>query len=251
MLRLTDVAVRYGGATVLADLSLEVPEGHIVSLLGVNGAGKSTTLKAISGLLGADGGWITHGSVEFLGRVLTHRDPADVVRLGILHVVEGRRVFQHLTVEENLMVGGHTRRRRGLAGDIARVYEYFPELVRRRRGLAGYLSGGEQQMLAIGRALMARPRLLLLDEPSLGLAPRVVQQVFALIRRINRVSGTTILLVEQNAHLAMQVADYAYVLDAGQVTTQGRPSELRRDPLVRQSYLGPSEASPRSLPRLA
>jgi branched-chain amino acid transport system ATP-binding protein len=241
MLRLTDVEVRYDGVILaLQGLSLEVPEGHIVALLGANGAGKSTTLKAISGLLRAERGEVARGHVEYQGQLLNGRDPADVVRLGIFHVMEGRRVFEHLTVEENLLAGAHARGRRGVKDDLRQVYADFPRLEGRRHGLAGYLSGGEQQMLAIGRALMARPRLILLDEPSLGLAPLVVGEIFELIQRINRQSGTAILLVEQNARLAMRVAHYVYVMEGGRVVLAGTPAGLSENPAVQASYLGPS-----------
>jgi branched-chain amino acid transport system ATP-binding protein len=242
MLRLTNVEVRYGGVIlVLKGLSLEVSEGHIVALLGANGAGKSTTLKAISGLLKSDDGRVTDGSVEFDGRRITHLDPADIVRLGLFQVMEGRRVFEHLSVEENLLAGAHTRGRRPLRADLDLVYGYFPRLEERRLGLAGYLSGGEQQMLAIGRALMARPRLIMLDEPSLGLAPLLVREIFGIIRRINREAGATILLVEQNARLALSVADYAYLMENGRVVLEGDPAKLRHNQDVRESYLGLTE----------
>ena len=239
MLRLTDVEVRYDGAIlVLKGLSLEVPEGHVVALLGANGAGKSTTLKAISGLLQSERGQVARGTIEFHGQRLNGRDPADVVRLGIVHVLEGRRVFEHLSVEDNLLAGAHARGRHGVKEDLRQVYACFPRLEGRRHGLAGYLSGGEQQMLAIGRALMARPRVILLDEPSLGLAPLVVQEIFELIPRINRQSGTTILLVEQNARLAMRVAHDVYVVEDGRVVLAGTPAELSENPAVQASYLG-------------
>jgi len=237
MLRLTNVEVRYDRVVlVLKGLSLEVPEGHVVALLGANGAGKSTTLKAISGLLESDDGRVSDGAIELDGTNVTHLDPADIVRRGIFQVMEGRRVFEHLTVEENLFAGGHTQT--GSRSDLESVYAYFPRLKDRRRGLAGYLSGGEQQMLAIGRALMARPRLILLDEPSLGLAPLVVQEIFGIIQHINQQAGTTILLVEQNAHLAMSVASYAYLMENGRVVLEGTPATLRENQDVQQFYLG-------------
>jgi branched-chain amino acid transport system ATP-binding protein len=235
VLRLTNVQVRYGGAVLaIDDLSLDVPEGHLVTLLGANGAGKSTTLKAISGLLASEHGQVSRGGIEFDGHDITSLDPADRVRLGVVHVIEGRRVFQHLTVEENLRAGGHVRRH-GHRPDVA--YALFPRLRRRRSIQAGYLSGGEQQMLAIGRALMARPRLILLDEPSLGLAPLIVQDVFDVIHHILQ-AGTTILLVEQNAPLALSVASYAYVLDSGRIVLEGSPAALRDNVDVQRAYLG-------------
>jgi branched-chain amino acid transport system ATP-binding protein len=182
---------------------------------------------------------VTDGSVEFLGQRIDRQDSADLVRRGIFHVLEGRRVFEHLTVEENLLTGAHTRPRGShLKGDIEQVYTYFPRLVERRAQTAGYLSGGEQQMLAIGRALMARPRLMLLDEPSLGLSPFLVQEVFEIIRRINREAGITILLVEQNARLALSVADYAYVMESGRIVLDGEPDKLRDNEDVKEFYLG-------------
>jgi branched-chain amino acid transport system ATP-binding protein len=238
MLRLTNVEVRYDRVVlVLKGLSLEVPEGQIVALLGANGAGKSTALKAISGLLESDDGEVTDGTIELGGQPLNRLDPADIVRLGIFQVMEGRRVFEHLSVEDNLLAGGHTRRGK-IADDLDTVYGFFPRLKERRRGLAGYLSGGEQQMLAIGRALMARPKLILLDEPSLGLAPLVVQEIFGIIRHINRTAGTTILLVEQNARLAMSVADYAYLMENGRIVLEGTPAKLGANQDVQEFYLG-------------
>ena len=238
MLRLTNVEVRYDRVIlVLNGLSLEVPEGHIVALLGANGAGKSTTLKAISGLLKSDAGQVTEGSIELHGHDITRLDPADIVRRGVFQVMEGRRVFEHLSIEENLLCGAHTRARTRKSG-LEQVYTYFPRLKERRSGLAGYLSGGEQQMLAIGRALMAQPSLIMLDEPSLGLAPLVVQEIFEIVRQINRHSGTTMLLVEQNARLAMTVASYAYVLENGRVVLEGTPARLRENHDVQEFYLG-------------
>ncbi|MDQ3809150.1 MAG: ABC transporter ATP-binding protein [Chloroflexota bacterium] len=246
MLRLTNVEVRYDRVIlVLKGLSLEVPEGSIVALLGANGAGKSTTLKAISGLLKSEDGEVTDGSIEFQSRSLLHLDPADIVRLGIFQVMEGRRIFQHLTVEENLLAGAHTRGRQRLSDDLDLVYGYFPSLRKRRLSVAGYLSGGEQQMLAIGRALMAHPRLIMLDEPSLGLAPLIVQEIFDMIRRINRESGATILLVEQNARLAMSVASYAYLMENGRIVLEGSPAKLRQNQDVQEFYLGLTELGER------
>ena len=246
MLRLTNVEVRYDRVIlVLKGLSLEVPEGQIVTLLGANGAGKSTTLKAISGLLKSEDGEVTDGGIEFEGRPLNHLDPADIVRLGIVQVMEGRRVFEHLTVEENLLAGAHTRGRQALNNDLEMVYGYFPRLRERRAAVSGYLSGGEQQMLAIGRALMARARLIMLDEPSLGLAPLVVQEILDIIQRINREAGTTILLVEQNARLAMSVASYAYLMENGRVVLDGPPAKLRENQDVQEFYLGLTELGER------
>jgi branched-chain amino acid transport system ATP-binding protein len=240
VLVLNNVEVMYDRVIlVLKGLSMVVPEGKIVALLGSNGAGKSTTLKAISGLLRTEEGEVTDGSIELGGRRIDRQDAADLVRLGIFHVLEGRRVFEHLTVEENLRSGAHTRGRGSdVGGDIERVFAYFPRLVQRRKQTAGYLSGGEQQMLAIGRALIARPRLMLLDEPSLGLSPLLVQEVFEIIRRIKEEKGITILLVEQNARLALGIADYGYLMEGGRIVLEGEPAKLRDNEDVKEFYLG-------------
>jgi branched-chain amino acid transport system ATP-binding protein len=246
LLRLNNVEVIYDRVIlVLKGLSLEVPEGKIVALLGANGAGKSTTLKAISGLLKSEDGEVPEGSIEFQGRPIQRLDPADIVRLGIFQVMEGRRVFEHLTVDENLRAGAYTRGRAGISDDLDMVYRYFPRLLQRRQGQAGYLSGGEQQMLAIGRALMARPKLVLLDEPSLGLSPLLVGEVFDIITRINQDAGITILLVEQNARLALAVADYSYIMENGRVVLDGEPAKLRDNEDVKEFYLGLGEAGQR------
>ncbi len=247
MLKLNNVEVIYNDVIlVLKGMSLEVPEGKIVGLLGANGAGKTTTLKAISGLLKPEDGEVTDGTIEFQGREIHHLPPDEIVRLGIFQVMEGRRVFEHLTVEENLIAGAYTQHGRGtLQRDMEMVYSYFPRLKERRRQKAGYLSGGEQQMLAIGRALMAHPKVMLLDEPSLGLAPLLVQEIFEIIQRINKEQGTTILLVEQNANLTLQVADYAYIMENGRIVLEGYPDELRENADVREFYLGLTEVGKR------
>jgi len=246
MLSLNNVEVIYNKVIlVLKGMSLQVPQGKIVALLGSNGAGKSTTLKAISGLLKPDNGEVTDGSIEFMGERIHHRDAAEIVRMGIFQVMEGRRVFEHLTVEENLIAGGYTRRGLNLNRELEMVYHYFPRLKERRTQRAGYLSGGEQQMLAIGRALMAQPRLMMLDEPSLGLAPLLVAEIFHIIQRINQEQGTTLLLVEQNANLALQVADYAYIMENGRIVLEGYPNDLRQNADVREFYLGLSEVDQR------
>jgi branched-chain amino acid transport system ATP-binding protein len=246
MLTLNNVEVIYNDVIlVLKGMSMEVPEGKVVGLLGSNGAGKSTTLKAISGLLKPEDGEVTDGSIEFQGQQIHNQDAADIVRQGIFQVMEGRRVFVHLTVEENLIAGGYTRRDSGLGSDIEMVYDYFPRLKERRRQTAGYLSGGEQQMLAIGRALMAKPKLVMLDEPSLGLAPLLVREIFGIIKRINEEQGTTILLVEQNANLTLSVADYAYIMENGRIVLDGFPVDLRENADVREFYLGLTEVGGR------
>ncbi len=233
LLRVSGIEAHYGRIRALREVSLEVPEGGVVALLGANGAGKTTTLRAISGLLRP-----TRGSVEFAGRRVDQLSVERLVREGIAHVPEGRQIFHDLTVRENLRLGAYTRRDRpGIADDLRRVYGYFPRLEQRAGQLGGTLSGGEQQMLAIGRALMARPRLLLLDEPSLGLAPLLVREIFRIITDI-RATGTTILLVEQNVNMALTVADYGYVLEGGTVALADHSAALRQREEVQRSYLG-------------
>jgi len=232
---------------VLKGLSLEVPQGRIVALLGSNGAGKTTTLKAISGLLPLEDGAIEAGAVLYRGEELRGMLPHQIARRGIFQVREGRHVFEDLTVEENLACARYARRdHRGAAEATEKVYGYFPALRQRRRQLGGLLSGGEQQMLAIGRALVARPELLLLDEPSLGLSPVLVEEIFAIVRRINREEGTTILLVEQNAHMALEVASHGYVMESGKVVLDGPVERLRGDRDVQEFYLGRRGGSRRS-----
>ena len=247
MLRLNNIEVMYSNVIlVLKGLSLEVPQGQIVALLGANGAGKTTTLKAISGLLRTENGQVTGGSIELRGQRINGLDPERICRLGILQVMEGRKVLESLTVEENLRIGGYTRRDPdGVARDFQMIYDYFPRLVERRHQLAGYLSGGEQQMLVIGRALMAQPQLLLLDEPSLGLAPLLVREIFEIIEKINTERGTTFLLVEQNAQIALGIAHYGYVMENGRIVLNGPADRLRSNEDVREFYLGLSEAGRR------
>ena len=248
LLRLNNVEVLYDDVIlVLRGLSLEVGEGRIAALLGANGAGKTTTLKAISGLLHVEDGEVTDGSIVFDGEEIHGMDAHRIVEKGIFQVLEGRRVFEHLTVQENLTAGAYARRdRRAADAAMDRVFHYFPALAERRRQLAGHLSGGEQQMVALGRALMASPRMMLLDEPSLGLAPILVQSIFEIVRRINREEGTTILLVEQNARLALEVADYGYVMEGGRVVLEGSADELRANEDVKEFYLGLGDAGRRS-----
>ena len=247
LLRLSDIQVIYSEVIlVLKGLSLDVPEGRIVALLGANGAGKTTTLKAISGLLKTESGRVTEGRIEFMGRRIDGLDPEEICRRGLVQVMEGRKVLETLTVEENLRIGGYTRRdREGIQQDLTMIYEYFPVLVQRRHQVAGYLSGGEQQMLVIGRALMARPKLLLLDEPSLGLAPLLVREIFNIIRKVNAERRTTLLLVEQNAQIALSIADYGYIMENGRIVFDGPADKLRGNDDVREFYLGLSEGGRR------
>ena len=247
MLKLNNVEVVYDRAVlVLRGISLEVPDQRIVTLLGSNGAGKSTTLKAISGLLKPERGEVIAGTVEFAGERIDQREPEEIVKLGITQVMEGRRVFQDLTAEENLRAGAHTRRNGAhIKRDQDLVYEYFPKLAERRNLKAGYLSGGEQQMLAIGRALMARPRLMLLDEPSLGLAPLLVEEIFQIIERLNREEKLTVLLVEQNAAMALTVAQYGYIMENGRIVLDGETASLRDNADVKEFYLGLTEVGAR------
>lgn len=249
MLRVNNIEVIYSDVIlVLRGISIEVDEGQIVAILGANGAGKSTLLKAISGLLIAEDGEVTRGSIEFDGERIDHRSAERIVSdLGIVQVLEGRRQFQHLTVEENLLVGGMGRDHdRGMMDeDLARVYVYFPKLKELRTQVSGYLSGGEQQMLVIGRGLMARPNLLLLDEPSIGLAPQLVQEIFNVIAQINNENNIPILLVEQNARLALEVADYAYVMETGRIVLDGPAAQLAENEDIKEFYLGLSQLGER------
>src|SRR6266850_4672631 len=245
MLRLSNVEVIYDDVIlVLKGLSLEVPDGKIVALLGSNGAGKSTTLKAISGLLAAEEGEVTDGAIEFEGQRIDDMEPEKIVRRGIFQVMEGRRVFEDLTVEENIAMGGYTRRdRAALKRDREMCFTYFPRLRDLRGRLAGYLSGGEQQMLAISRALMARPKLILLDEPSLGLSPKLVQEIFRIIGKINQEEKTTMLLVEQNANVALSIAHFGYIMESGRIVLDGEPEKLKSNEDVREFYLGGGKKS--------
>ena len=233
MLKIENLQVAYGGIQALRGISMEVPDGKIVTLIGANGAGKSTTLRTISGLVKASGGSITYDGAELLGMPINK-----ILEAGIAQVPEGRRVFANLTVLENLKAGAYLRRDKdGIQKDIEWVYELFPRLQERSWQLAGTLSGGEQQMLAVGRGLMSRPKVLMMDEPSLGLAPLVVQGIFDIIREINR-QGVTILLIEQNANMALKTADLAYVLETGTITMQGTGAQLLADESVKEAYLG-------------
>ena len=241
LLRVQAIETFYGPIQAIRGVTLEVAAGQIVTVLGANGAGKTTVLRTVSGILDPEA-----GKVLFEGRDIVHMRPDQVMRLGICHVPEGREVFPFLTVRENLVMGAYTRRDSdGIARDMALCFEYFPRLQERQHQRAGLLSGGEQQMLAISRALMGRPQLLLLDEPSLGLSPLLVQQIFGIIRRINQEQGVAILLVEQNAHIALQTADHGYVLEVGRIVAQGSCDALLQREDIREFYLGQKETGVR------
>jgi branched-chain amino acid transport system ATP-binding protein len=245
LLTLNNIEVIYDDVIlVLRGQSLSVPQGKIVALLGSNGAGKSTTLKAISGLLPTEHGEVTDGSIIFDGQNITHLDAAARVKMGLALCMEGRHVFEHLTVEENLRAGAYFRGG-GEPGDLEQVYHLLPKLGDMTARIAGYLSGGEQQMLAIGRALMAKPRLLMLDEPSLGLAPLLVKDIFAFIKRINDELGLTVLVIEQNARRALEVADHGYIMEQGRIVLEGSAQELRENPDVKEFYLGLGDSGSR------
>lgn len=245
---LSNVDVVYGGVIqVLRSANLEVPDGQMVVLLGSNGAGKTTTLKAISGLLHSDLGAVTAGRIVFDATDITNGDPVDIFGRGVVQVMEGRKVLEHLTVEQNLMVGAHRRSdQKSVRADLDRVYGYFPKLPGLLKRTAGYLSGGEMQMLLIGRALMARPKLLVLDEPSMGLAPVLVEQLFQAIGRIKQEEGLTILLVEQNARAAIAQCDYGYVMDGGRIVLHGTRAQLENNQDVQEFYLGYAGAEGRN-----
>lgn len=241
MLKVNNIEVIYSDVIlVLRGVSLEVKEGQIVSILGANGAGKSTMLKAISGLLRSQEGEVTRGSIEFDGERIDRLAPEKIVKRGIIQVMEGRRLFQHLTVEENLQVGAIPSRssKSQKHDNLEQVYHYFPRLRDLRKKVSGYLSGGEQQMLVIGRGLMGEPKIMLLDEPSIGLAPMLVQEIFAIIKQINSESGKTIVLVEQNARVALDVADYAYVMESGRIVMDGPSEQLAENEDIKEFYLG-------------
>ena len=244
MLSVNNIEVIYDHVIlVLKGISLEVPEQGIVALLGANGAGKTTTLKAISNLLRAERGDITKGSIEFQGKRIDRMTPAQLVQQGVIQVMEGRHCFEHLTVEENLLTGAYTRRdgNAAIARDLELVYGYFPRLKSRSRAQAGYTSGGEQQMIAIGRALMSKPKMILLDEPSMGLAPQLVEEIFEIVARLNKDQGVTFLLAEQNTNIALRYANHGYILENGRVVLDGSAAELRENTDVKEFYLGISE----------
>jgi len=240
MLKLNNIEVTYLNVIrVLHGVSLTVPDGAIITLLGANGAGKSTTLKAISGLLHVEEGEVTDGSIEWNDMRIDKKNPEAIVRLGIVQALEGRRVFGHLTAEENLMVGAFNRRNRTeINRDIEMVYDYFPRLRDLRKNTAGYLSGGEQQMLVIGRAMMATPKLMMLDEPSLGLAPMLVEEIYEIIKRFNEEQKTSVLIVEQNVRVALSIAHYGYVMENGRIVLDGDADFLKNNEDVKEFYIG-------------
>jgi branched-chain amino acid transport system ATP-binding protein len=247
VLRLNNIEVIYSDVIlVLKGVSLEVPDGKIISLLGANGAGKTTTLKAISGVLYTELGEVTDGSIEFDNTRIDGKAPEEIVQMGIVQVMEGRRMFEHLTVEENLRVGAYARKDRDvILKDLESVYHYFPRLKDLRGHVSGYLSGGERQMLVMGRALMANPKVMLLDEPSLGLSPLLVREIFGIIKRINKEEGTSILLVEQNAKIALSTSDYGYIMENGRVVLDGPSPKLKENEDIKEFYLGLSQVGKR------
>ena len=247
MLNLNNIEVIYSNVIlVLRGISIQVGDGKIVALLGSNGAGKTTTLKAISGLLKTELGEVTDGSIEFDGQRIDRKKPDEIVRLGIVPVLEGAQVFEHLSVEKNLKLGAHIRTDiLEVKADLQKIYRYFPNLVKLKGRISGYISGGERQMLVIGRALMARPRIMLLDEPSLGLSPFLVKEIFQIIQRINKEEKTSILLVEQNVSMAMKVSEYAYVMENGRIVLDGPSSHLKDNEDIKEFYLGLSKAGKR------
>jgi len=247
MLKLNSIEVIYSDVIlVLKGVSLEVPDGKIISLLGANGAGKTTTLKAISGVLYTELGEVTDGSIEFDGMRIDGKAPEEIVQMGIVQVMEGRRMFEHLTVEENLRVGAYARKdREAVLKDLKSVYRYFPRLKDLRGHVSGYLSGGERQMLVMGRALMSSPKVMLLDEPSLGLSPLLVKEIFGIIKNINREEKTSILLVEQNANIALSTSDYGYIMENGRVVLDGPSPKLKENEDIKEFYLGLSQVGKR------
>ena len=248
ILRIAGLRVAYGGIQAVKGVSFEVMEGELVSLIGANGAGKTTTLKAISNLLRAERGDVTKGMIEFRGQRVDKLTPNQLVRMGVCQVMEGRHCFAHLTVEENLLTGAFTRKisRVATREALEKVYRYFPRLKQRRTSLAGYTSGGEQQMTAVGRALMAQPSMILLDEPSMGLAPQIVEEIFEIVRDLNKNEHVSFLLAEQNTNVALRFADYGYILENGRVVMDGAASELARNEDVKEFYLGLSSAGRKS-----
>jgi branched-chain amino acid transport system ATP-binding protein len=241
ILKINNIEVKYHEVIlVIKGVSIEVPDGGIVALLGANGAGKSTTLKAVSGLLNHEDGMVTDGSIEFMGERIDKMRAERIARMGIVQVIEGRRVFEHLTVEQNLKVGAHMKKKggRSIKDGLEMVYNYFPRLKEKRNEIAGFISGGEQQMTVVGRALMTSPKLILLDEPSMGLAPLLIHEIFNIITRLHKDENISILLVEQNAKLALNVAPYAYVMENGRIVMNDTAEKLRQNPDIKDFYLG-------------
>lgn len=247
MLNLKNIEVIYSDVIlVLKGVSMEVPEGKIITLLGANGAGKTTALKAISGLLHTEEGKVTDGSIEFEGKPMGRLDPEEIVRRGIVQVMEGRRLFEHLNVEENLLVGAYSRRdSAGVKKDMEKVYQLFPKLLDMRARTSGYLSGGERQMLVLGRAMMATPKIMLLDEPSMGLSPLMVKEIFKVIKVINAQEHVSILLVEQNTRIALAISEYGYVMENGRIVLDGPSTKLLENEDIREFYLGLSDKGKR------
>ncbi len=242
ILKINNIEVKYHEVIlVLKGVSVEVPRGGIVALLGANGAGKSTTLKAVSGLLKTEEGEVTDGGIEYEGRYIHHERAAKIAKAGIIQVIEGRRVFEHLTVEENLKVGAHLRKTGSVKDGLQTVYHYFPRLLEKRNEVAGFVSGGEQQMTVVGRALMTEPKLVLLDEPSMGLAPMLIHEIFNIIMKLNKEEKISILLVEQNAKLALNVAPYAYVMETGRIVMDDTSDQLSQNEDIKDFYLGLGE----------
>lgn len=249
LLEVNNVEVIYNHVIlVLKGVSLSVPKGGITALLGGNGAGKTTTLKAISNLLHSERGEVTKGSVKYRGEPVQGMDPETLVKMGVIQVMEGRHCFEHLTVEENLLTGSYTRKdgAAAIANDLEKVYTYFPRLKERRKSQAGYTSGGEQQMCALGRALMSKPETILLDEPSMGLAPQLVEEIFQIVKSLNEKEGVSFLLAEQNTNVALRFAHYGYILESGRIVMDGPAAELRENPDVKEFYLGVSEEGRKS-----
>ncbi|NOD64941.1 MULTISPECIES: ABC transporter ATP-binding protein [unclassified Ruegeria] len=249
LLEVNNIEVIYNHVIlVLKGVSLTVPKGGITALLGGNGAGKTTTLKAVSNLLHSERGEVTKGSIKYRGQSVHESDPADLVEKGVIQVMEGRHCFEHLTVEENLLTGAYTRKDGSAAiqQDLELVYNYFPRLKERRKSQAGYTSGGEQQMVAMGRALMSRPETILLDEPSMGLAPQLVEEIFGIVKDLNEKEGVSFLLAEQNTNVALRFAHYGYILESGRVVMDGPAAELRENPDVKEFYLGMSDEGRKS-----
>ncbi|MGI3170253.1 ABC transporter ATP-binding protein [Pseudooceanicola sp. C21-150M6] len=249
LLQVSNIEVIYNSVIlVLKGVSLKVPKGGITALLGGNGAGKTTTLKAVSNLLKSERGEVTKGQILYRGERVADLDPAQLVKKGVIQVMEGRHCFEHLTVEENLLTGSYTRgaSRADIEADLDMVYQYFPRLKERRKSQAGYTSGGEQQMVAIGRAIMSRPESVLLDEPSMGLAPQLVEQIFGIVKDLNEKEGLTFLLAEQNTNVALRFAHYGYILESGRIVMDGPAKELRENPDVKEFYLGMSDEGRKS-----